>query len=789
MVPLGGRDLCGLALLSASALLLEVSLTRTLSVALWHHFAVMVAGCAVLGAGASGTLLALRRRLVRPDALAAWPALFAASAAAAFILLARSPVDPYGLVLAHERSWLVPLTTLALAVPFLCAGCCTGTAYALEPARAREVYLADMAGAATGCLAAASWGHPAAPLAAALGGALACPLLARGRPSALAGAGMALALGCALLLPPPAAPLLPPGRDKTGILGAGEAAAPSPEVPLSPYKGLSRDLRHDPARLVWTAWGPSSRVDVLDATRPDGGSPLRFAPGLSLSCPWEVGPQLGVYVDGEPVGGVAPGDAAFTACLPQGAALPRGPGDVLVLRPGGGLDVAVAIRAGASSVAVAEPDPLLRRALSGGPASGSGVVVVPDTPRSVLARGSGALGAVLLTQGGSPFASSAGLATLDADELLTVEGLGSALDALRPSGVLVVTRYLHPVPRDEVKLAATIAEALRARGAAEPGRHMAAFATVSTYTLVASPSPLAPGYLDQLHGRCRELGWSPVLPDPGGLAGVDAVVARDLSAVTAKDPDGAARAVEAHPFDVGPPTDDRPFFARFFRPERLADLYRGGRTWEPLLEGGFVVPLMLAQALGLAILLVLLPLRWAPAPVHPRQALYFSLVGLAYMAVEVALLHRLLPLLGTTPATMAVALASLLASSGLGALALARGLGPSRAAALLGAACLLAPPVLDALVPALLPLPRPLRALSAALLVAPLGVLMGVPFPAAVARLGPPAVPAAWAFNGAASVVGSIAALQAGMAWGFGWVMAAAGCCYLGAAVAGRGTR
>ncbi|MES0363239.1 MAG: hypothetical protein ABUK14_04740, partial [Desulfobacteria bacterium] len=47
----------GIGLTSLATLMLQVSLTRLFSVALWHHFAFMVVSIAFLGYGASGTLL------------------------------------------------------------------------------------------------------------------------------------------------------------------------------------------------------------------------------------------------------------------------------------------------------------------------------------------------------------------------------------------------------------------------------------------------------------------------------------------------------------------------------------------------------------------------------------------------------------------------------------------------------------------------------------------------------------------------------------------------------------
>src|SRR5436309_16067563 len=60
---IGGQHYLGIFLLSLATLLLELSLTRVLSVALWYHFGFLVISTALLGFGTSGVVLALWRRL------------------------------------------------------------------------------------------------------------------------------------------------------------------------------------------------------------------------------------------------------------------------------------------------------------------------------------------------------------------------------------------------------------------------------------------------------------------------------------------------------------------------------------------------------------------------------------------------------------------------------------------------------------------------------------------------------------------------------------------------------
>ena len=69
---------------------------------------------------------------------------------------------------------------------------------------------------------------------------------------------------------------------------------------------------------------------------------------------------------------------------------------------------------------------------------------------------------------------------------------------------------------------------------------------------------------------------------------------------------------------------------------------------------------------------------------------------------------------------------------------------------------------------------------------APLGVLMGMPFPKGIAwleRTSPDLIPWAWGVNGAVSVVASVLAALVALSAGFTVVLVAGAICY-GAAIA-----
>jgi hypothetical protein len=85
---------------------------------------------------------------------------------------------------------------------------------------------------------------------------------------------------------------------------------------------------------------------------------------------------------------------------------------------------------------------------------------------------------------------------------------------------------------------------------------------------------------------------------------------------------------------------------------------------------------------------------------------------------------------------------------------------------------------------ALVQLGRPQRIAIAIVLLAPLGLVMGMPMPIGVrvlARESPDLIPWAWGVNGAASVMGSVAALAVALLAGFNQAMLVAAVLYLGA--------
>lgn len=159
---------------------------------------------------------------------------------------------------------------------------------------------------------------------------------------------------------------------------------------------------------------------------------------------------------------------------------------------------------------------------------------------------------------------------------------------------------------------------------------------------------------------------------------------------------------------------------------------------------------------------------------------YFGLLGLAFLFVEIPLIQRSILLLGHPVYAFTAVVLAILAFSGIGS-ALARSFWlPRRGAfALLVGLALLTPWLVELLSGAVLGWPFPLRAILLVTSLAPLGMLMGLPFPLGLAWLegiglearGSALVAWAWAINGCFSVVAAVLAALLALSYGFSVVL------------------
>lgn len=253
--------------------------------------------------------------------------------------------------------------------------------------------------------------------------------------------------------------------------------------------------------------------------------------------------------------------------------------------------------------------------------------------------------------------------------------------------------------------------------------------------------------------------------------------------IQSNDPQQFAR---GYAYNVAPVTDGAPFF--FFTLKTgyvLKNLFAGtghGMDWR--INLGVVVLCMLliiSAAAVLAFLVLPLLLHKGSTRLRVGPLLYFVAIGLGYILVEVSLIQRFVLFLGHPTYALTVVVFLLLLSSGAGSIAARRPrirLALAAVVILIAVDVLLLPPLLSSAVG----LSFVVKLLLSAVVLVPLGFLMGMPFPTGLKMLTQSSnatVEWAWAMNAAASVLGSVAAMIIAIHFGLTLTLACAAVAYV----------
>jgi len=164
-----------------------------------------------------------------------------------------------------------------------------------------------------------------------------------------------------------------------------------------------------------------------------------------------------------------------------------------------------------------------------------------------------------------------------------------------------------------------------------------------------------------------------------------------------------------------------------------------------------------------------------------RLLVYFAMLGLGYLMVEIPLMQRFILYLGQPAYAMICVLFSLLFFSAFGS-QVSRSTSPIISLATLAVLLVLMPIFLPAIFSTTLTLAIENRLGITILTLAPLGFLMGMPFPGGIRWLtqrgDEAAIPLAWGINGAMSVIAAVLAALLAASIGFNWVFRIGAFCY-----------
>lgn len=768
-------------LVSAAVIGYQILLVKLFSIQYWHHFAYLIISIALLGFGASGTFICLFRARLEsrlPSVLFALPILMLASLWLNLYVTRAVDFNPLIVAWQWREVFSLLLLCLALFVPFLLGALFIGLAFTFFPGASFGIYFRNLLGSG-------------------LGGLLILLTLAGLGPQEIILAISFILLAAACIVTADRKRLLVfPLLGFLVVLYA--VVLRDLPLPMSIYKDLSQARLLRGAENRAEVFGPLGLVTVVSSPA------YHYLPDLSLNCPHAIPGQMGLFWDGNTVGAInrlggAPGELAFMECRTASLAyalLPRP--RVFVLGAGSGTEILNALHHGAGMITAAEMNGDIARLMSGPLASESGGVyglkdlnLHVEEGRGFLRRTADRYDLIQIALLESMGTASAGVYSLNENYLFTKEAFQLYLDRLTPGGILSVSRWVENPPRGSLKLLATAIDALNARSGANAAESLVMIRSWQTATILVKKGSFRKAEIDVVKAFCKtrlfDLCYYPGIPEEETNR-FNRVETDYLSLAARSFLSGQGeRFYGEYPFDVRPATDDRPFFSHTFRPCMLKHyLGEAGRLYVPYLDWGYIlvwVSLVFLVVAGFAMILLplLLPGKspgagWLPC------LLYFGFLGLAYMFIEMSFLQRFIRYLFDPVFSALVVIGSFLAYSGIGSAIAGRWkevkAGHVAIAVTLivlsASLFMLCDPILGNDVP-LLPLWA--RCFLCSLLIAPLAVPMGIPFPYGLHLLGqraPGLLPWAWGINGFFSVAGAAGTVLVAVSFGFRTVVIAA---------------
>jgi hypothetical protein len=734
----------GIFLTALSGLVLEVSITRIFSAAIWYHFAFVAVSVALLGLGASGLVVQHRVKKLRGK----WAenlTIFSAWGITIFI-----PITLFVMHALASQVIFLPLFMALFSVPFFFIGIIISAAFNAFGSVAGRLYAADLVGASAGAflvvlflmLTGGEGANLIVGLISAISATIFSSIAKNTRKLIVSFTFIAFAISLLLV------------NHATQIFA----------IPTDPtaHKDLPMYLRDHPgSKIVKTQWNSFSRIDVVE-----GGE---GSEGLVAK----------VFIDG----GAGTNIISWDGNIESRQELPtwmqylpfkmmQDP-KVLVIGSGGGRDVVAALVSGSRDVTSVEINPIIYDTVksyserAGYVYSHQYVSSHVDEGRSFITRSSDRYDIIYVPFVDTWASVSSGGLSVSENFLYTVQGFQQYYDHLTDRGKIVTVRWLIDAPR----FTTTYAKLLEQNGVPQDQlyRHLI-MVTSDSYTqdpsvtmVIFSKVPFTDEEIKFFSQSFSQYGYKPILlpgqimeePYPALLNGkIDLEQFYDLFQTK-----------------VYPVTDDNPYFLSFEKPLPYA------------------VEALLYASIGIVAIFLLIPFAWirrAAVIVTEKSELriaavipYFAALGMGFILIELALFQKLILLLGNPTMTFVILLFTLLLSSGSGSLLssrIARNNMKNVVFVIGGVAVLgilyviFLPPIVYSTIAE----PFEVKAVISAAVLAPIGFLMGMPFPTGVRLLKahlPEYIPWMWAINGAFSVLGAVLAIALGIMYGSSYAL------------------
>lgn len=421
-----------------------------------------------------------------------------------------------------------------------------------------------------------------------------------------------------------------------------------------------------------------------------------------------------------------------------------------------------------------------------------GVTILNEEARSWFRHNEEKLDIVQMSLIDTWAATGAGAFALSENGLYTVDAWAIFMRDLSDHGVFTVSRWSSDALSDSGRALSVAMATLIKLGAENPKDHIVMANSGLIVTLILSKPPFTPEQLAAIHKTATEKDYSLVLmpgqPKPSGILGelIQARNMQDLYDIS-----------DRQFFDVSPSTDMRPFFFNQARLSRPLDIIHLALTKDEVsgvtygqASATLNLFIIIAFSIAMVAFTIIRPLLKTvenkTSMFVQAGTLYFVLIGLGFMLIEISLLQALGVFLGHPIYGLSVLLFSLIIAAGIGSLI-------SDKMPLDNLFSQLSWCILTCLYGICLSLLLPgifevhaesditLRILISIMMTAPAGILMGFGFPTGLrqtVQFDTRATSWFWGINGAAGVLGSSIAIALNISLGIDQTLVIGSFCY-----------
>jgi hypothetical protein len=805
MQKLDRRLLFSLGIHSAAIIAFQLALMQLISVVQWHHFAYMIISVAMLGFGASGTLLALARdRLLR---WSEWLVPLLMSVSGMFMMIAFHitrysffEFDAYLLFVEWSQFPVLLANYIIFFIPFFAGALAIGIIFIKYASVIGTWYFSNLLGSGLGGITfLLVFGYllpqqmpPLTGLLSVLAGLLS---LSRSKRILQVTVGMAAFTVAIVMIFRPSS------------------------IPLSEYKDLARTLNLPDAEIIYTRPDLHGLIQVVESPA------LRYAPALSLSFTEAVPVKKSVFVRGDFYGVIPLFHPNIHIHDHTTNALPYILGSrdrVLVLNAGTGISLSHALTRNASRIdAVIENRGIVElmrntfaeesRHLFHHPS----IYIHQQEARNYLASESAHAGFNRNASGSSnmhagkqnqergydlillpmqeSFGGSAGINALREDYSMTLEAFSLMWDQLSDDGVIAVTTWLDYPSRASLKILASLVETVQRKGVDNPKDHIAAIRSWGTISFVLKRNPITSQEETLVREFASSKSFDPLLlPNLQPEERMQFNFLEDESLFQYMDEIMAGNALfsETYGFMISPASDDKPYFSQYLRLRsirQMAEIFGQGQL--PFLELGLLIVIVtLVQSTILAILFILLPLFKLRKSNRKKTGtlLYFAALGIGYMFVEIILIQRFVLYFGQPVYAISAVISTMLISSGGGSLISEKLKATPKVLAIMGGIITIMLVAyafsLTQILQSSISQPLHWKILISLLVIGIPSFFKGMMFPIGIRHLSEydqSQIPWAWGINGSVSVISTALATLIAVEAGFMAVMFVAVGCYL----------